>query len=65
MGVFTAEGDNGEFFAIYAKAPNDKRIYLRPTTPEVSGKPRKNQILGYLLPLKKFSSAENVVFKWQ
>ena len=64
--VFTDSGPGfgGTFFAIYANDPNhpDKRIYLRPTTPEHSGEPRKNQILGHELEQKDFESSENYVF---
>ena len=52
-------------FAIYSEVPNDpnKRIYFCPTTPEQSGQPRNNQILGYELPSSDWDLDENFAFK--
>ncbi len=51
-----------DYFAIYTEVSENKRIYLRPTEPEQSGKPRANRIVGHELPESEFASPKNYVF---
>lgn len=51
-----------DYFAIYTEVSENKRIYLRPTEPEQSGKPRANRIRGHELPESEFASPKNFVF---
>ena len=63
--LFTAHAPGRQdTFAIYAAVPRNpnRRIYFRPTTPERSGKPRRNKILGHEIAESEFKCGDNFVF---